>query len=390
MKRLSILFAAVAAFVGVNAYSQEKIAIDQLPYIQNLGETEVTIIWRTNLESTGWVEIAPDDGTNFYADLRPQYYDSQLGFKKVCKLHRVTVPGLEPGKTYRYRVISQEAAASDNGKVVYGDYASTKANNSGVYVFTTKKDKEITRFAIINDIHGDSAKIYSLFSQVDPADLDFVVGNGDLVSALHTEDMLSEKFLNYASDIFAARIPLYAARGNHETRGRCALEFLDYFPVTDNGQTYYTFTYGDTFFIVADGGEDKPDTDIEYYGLGDFDSFREAEVAWLESVIESEEYKAASKHVAFIHMPPVGEALWHGPGEVRRLFLPIFNKADLDVMFCGHTHNYRYWEPGEDGNEFPIVVNDNDTIVEVEISPKGISADVIDREGKTVKAFHFK
>ena len=120
MKRLSILFAAVAAFVGVNAYSQEKIAIDQLPYIQNLGETEVTIIWRTNLESTGWVEIAPDDGTNFYAELRPQYYDSQLGFKKVCKLHRVTVPGLEPGKTYRYRVISQEAAASDNGKVVYG------------------------------------------------------------------------------------------------------------------------------------------------------------------------------------------------------------------------------------------------------------------------------
>lgn len=58
-------------------------------------------------------------------------------------------------------------------------------------------------------------------------------------------------------------------------------------------------------------------------------------------------------------------------------------------MFCGHTHSYRYWEKDEDGNSFPIVVNDDKTIIIAEVSEKGISAKVIDRQGKTLQVFEF-
>ena len=44
------------------------------PYLQMIGETEASIVWVTDKKSLSWVEIAPDDGMNFYAEQRPQFF----------------------------------------------------------------------------------------------------------------------------------------------------------------------------------------------------------------------------------------------------------------------------------------------------------------------------
>lgn len=392
MIRILSSLAAAVAISGAAALAQEKFAITVPPYLQNLTGTGVTILWETNAPGTGWVEIAPDDGRHFYNTEKEKHFDSRLGIKSVGTLHKVTVTGLEPGRSYVYRVISQQAETdSRTSKVMYGDYASTKVNKVKEPSFTTPSpDRKEFRFAVINDIHGDSALVYDLFKNCDLDKIDFVVGNGDLVTSLNNETILPQKFLRHAASIFGSSKPLVAARGNHETRGRCAQSFTDYFPSVNDGLPYYAFRYGDTFFIVADCGEDKPDSDIEYYGRAEFDKFREAEAKWLESVIESEEYRSARYHIAFLHIPPVGERMWHGQSEINRLFLPVFNRAGLDVMFCGHTHNYRYWKPDEYGNSFPVIVNDNETIAITEVTDKGISVEIIDREGKKVQILNFK
>ena len=59
-----------------------------------------------------------------------------------------------------------------------------------------------------------------------------------------------------------------------------------------------------------DGGEDKPDNDIEYLGTGAFDAYREEEAAWLRKVVASQEFKTAPFQVVVIHVPPT-QSTWH-------------------------------------------------------------------------------
>ena len=87
---------------------------------------------------------------------------------------------------------------------------------------------------------------------------------------------------------------------------------------------------------MLDCGEDKPDSDIRYYGLSTTDAYREQEARWLKGVVESEEYRAAPLHIVVLHMIPGGKSSWHGEQEIRRLFVPILNEASVDIMLCGH------------------------------------------------------
>ena len=72
----------------------------------------------------------------------------------------------------------------------------------------------------------------------------------------------------------------------HETRGAYARNFSHYF-AGPNGKFYYAFTYGPVRFIVLDCGEDKPDTDVEYSGLIDFDSYMLQQKDWLSREIDA-------------------------------------------------------------------------------------------------------
>ena len=57
-----------------SGFAQERISIKHGPYIQNLKDTEVTVVWIVNQPSIGWVELAPDDNINFYYQERPKYF----------------------------------------------------------------------------------------------------------------------------------------------------------------------------------------------------------------------------------------------------------------------------------------------------------------------------
>lgn len=55
-------------------------------------------------------------------------------------------------------------------------------------------------------------------SQIDFAKTDFVVFNGDMVSFSLNEDQIFSGFMDTAVSVFAKEIPMYYARGNHETQ----------------------------------------------------------------------------------------------------------------------------------------------------------------------------
>lgn len=390
MKKTFAILILLIAVLQLSA--QEQIAVTIPPYLQDITENEATIVWETNLPGIGWVETAPDDGTHFYASERPKYYDSALGIKTVGTLHKVTITGLSPDTRYRYRVFTREVTSRQGSKAYYGNVASTQVYKVTPLSFTTAKaDVGGFKFVVMNDIHGNGELFNDLIGTEDMETVDFYIFNGDMVSSMNEKNTIADGFLKYASPALSSGKSgkhFYMNRGNHETRGIYAPDFLKYFK-TPGGKVYYTFIYGDVFFLILDSGEDKPDNDIEYYGLADFDSYRENEKEWLEKVVTSVDFKSAKYRIALMHMPPVGERGWHGPNEVKRLFLPVLNEAGIDLMLCGHTHNYAFHPANSEGNKFPIIINDNETAASVSISDTGITVSIKDRSGKIIHLKEF-
>lgn len=354
------------------------------PYLQNLTSDEVTVIWRTDRTATGWVEVVPDDGRNFYASEPLRCYETELGRAVTGTLHKVRVTGLSGATGYRYRVCSEEVVEEHPNSVVYGNAAATDVYNRKPLLFVTPDSMASSfRFRVVNDIHGDSAKLAALLGSVSKDGVDFVVCNGDMVNHLDNEEKLFGDFLNRAAELFAGETPLYMARGNHETRGRHATRYMRYFR-TPTGMPYYSFSYGPACFIVLDTGEDKPDTDIEYSRTAFYDDYRRAQACWLAEVVDSEEFRKADVRIVIGHVPPVHDD-WHGALHARKQFLPILNRAGIDLMLCGHLHRSASSEAGEDGVLFPVLVNSNEHAVDVEVADGEVKVTVIGCSGEIIK-----
>ena len=100
MKKIYKLLILLCLVVGC-MQAQEAIRIAHGPYLQNLTDEEVSIVWMSNKPSVGWVELAPDDGSHFYAQARPQFYHTTDGVKQTETIHSVRLKGLQPGTRYR-------------------------------------------------------------------------------------------------------------------------------------------------------------------------------------------------------------------------------------------------------------------------------------------------
>ncbi|MDL2224412.1 metallophosphoesterase family protein [Bacteroidales bacterium OttesenSCG-928-M06] len=381
--KIYLLFSFLLLSLSVSS-QEEKLKFTHGPYLQDVGESEATIIWKTNKPAISWVEIALDDGSHFYAEGRPQYFATTLGIKKVDTLHTVTIPGLDKATKYRYRIYSREVIENNVYYTKMGNVVANNVYSAQPYEFKTldASGNEVA-FAVVNDIHTDNEKLKTLLKQVNLDKLDFMVFNGDMVHQIRSEQTLWDAYIDTSVELFAKRLPFFHVRGNHETRGTFAVNYMNYFP-TSTGMPYYGFRAGPAYFLVLDSAEDKPDSDIEYGGFAAFDQYREKEIEWLKKVVQSDEFKNAPIKIVFIHIP-VFTSTWHGTREVERLFYPILNDAGIDLMLCGHTHIHSYLPEGEKGNTFPVLVNSNKDIVDVKISESSISLQVIDQKGKLVK-----
>lgn len=116
---VAALFAAACAF---SAAKDEKFAITGGPYVHVLDGEKAEIVWTTNRPAVSWVETAPDDGTHFYAQARPKFFNSPMGKKLAGTVHRITLRNVS--EPVRYRVMSAEVASRNGERVDYGAYAA--------------------------------------------------------------------------------------------------------------------------------------------------------------------------------------------------------------------------------------------------------------------------
>ena len=364
--------------------STQAIRLKCKPYLQNVTDTEVTIVWTTDRPSVGWVELAPDDNSHFYSKERPRYWNSRDGIKQVDSVHVVRLSGLKPGVRYRYRVYSQEVLDRYSYKVTYGDVAATDVYGREPYSFVTADPSaQSVSFAMVNDIHENNQMLEQLIKRCDPKKTDFYLFNGDMVSQSRSEKTYFDGFMNTAIRLFASEVPMYYTRGNHETRGVFAANFHRYFSPR-KPHIYYTFRRGPVFFVILDTGEDKPDSDLEYAGITDYDYYRTEQARWLEQVLQSEAYRTAPFRVVVAHVPPIGG--WHGNIEVQEKFVSLLSKAKPDLMLCAHLHRFIHQKPTPEV-PFPLIVNSNNSVLQVEATEHQMKVKVVDVDGKQLDAF---
>lgn len=386
MKIKNILLLLIMSFAlpaMAEEFNPTKLKIAKGPYLQAVGENEFTVCWKTNMPSVGWIEVAPDDSTHFYQTERPKYHDARFGRRRVGDFHSVTVKGLEPGKKYRYRVM-QTSVLLDQGRTrtIYGEgYGSDILKHQPYQVQLLDPKKKSVKFAVGNDFHERDDMFREAFKDARKKNYDFVVLNGDMTTSIEQEKDMFDNYLQSASELFASDVPLYMARGNHDNRGSFAINYMDYYPSL-NGRPYYAFRDGPAFFLVLDGGEDKPDSDIRNLDQMLSDEFRTEEVEWLKEVLASKEYKEAPVKIAFLHMPPnPTKGGWYGVNQLSKLFTPLLNEAGLDLMICGHTHKYSWIPAGSEyQNNFPILVNDDKVLMEGEVTADSIKLTTYDEK----------
>lgn len=374
-------FLLLAFFFAIESFSQTDFKITTGPYLQNVTENEATIVWQTSGDAMSWVELAPDDSTHFFRVERPQYFQTHIGKKVVTRNHTIRLKNLQPGTAYRYRIYSHEVLGGTGSSTQYGKIAASKIFKSTPLTFRTlDTDKQAFSFLMVNDIHENNELLTNLLKNVKTEKVDFVVYNGDMVHDMRSPEKIPTGFLNKSVELFASEVPFYMVRGNHETRGLHAIDYMHYFP-SSTGQPYYTIHHGNTFMIVLDSGEDKPDSNIEYGGLAAFDEFREEQLIWLKDVVKSDAFRTAKNRIVFVHMPPMPDH-WHGPWMVNQLYVPVLNEAGVDLMLCGHQHRHYYHEMNYGGCRFPVLVNANKNKVRIDADGKGLKIKVLNEQDK--------
>ena len=354
------------------------------PILQWADEDRVDIVALTSAPAACHIELR-EAGKEGEPDVR-RITNQQDGLIRANEtFHHIYADKLEPGRTYEYIFVAREIVQFEPYEVTWGLHIRTEP-----FRFTTpKRDAAAVRFSVLNDLHKNTALIQQLFKTIEDRQPspEFLMLNGDILS--HIENESDIRAIYDLPGSYASTHPTIWIRGNHECRGRFA-RYMDRYLARPGGQYYYTFRRGPVQMLVLDCGEDKPDDHWAYSGLNDFESFRAAEEAWLETVLASDEWNDASWRVLVVHIPIEKGTL--RPGRkvepFRRRWAEMLEEAGLDLEIAAHYHKVLFTDRSDE-QRFPIVVGsgpDLETAVAFHVSADAtkLEVEMVDAEGKLI------
>lgn len=289
-------------------------------------EDKYQIVFTSNTESTGWVEIG---GVN--------YYDTYNGSTKTfSKVHKVEVPMAALDAAKKYTVHTQKSIyAGPFGGFLGRDISQTvdfrpvdPSNGLSYYAFS--------------DIHMNDELAARTASYV--GNYDFLVLAGDIISDVETAD--DANFNNLvAYKMTEGKIPVVYARGNHDVKGKYAEELHKYVGAKGD-RFYYTFYFQDVYGIVLDLGEDHNDGWWEYYGTAHYEEYHQAQLDFLQGEIDKGDFNHYRYHLCISHIPIPFINYRHDHEYVKAEMTALLNQMDIDMALCGHQHQLMIFEPG--------------------------------------------
>lgn len=265
------------------------------PYLQNLTPQSVTVVW---CDAGGGEEVLDYGQTA-----------EQLGQTLRVRAGEATISGLQPGKTYFYRVTSKPA----DGRAAVA---------SAVASFTTStEDVKGFSFAVLADTH-QSKYAPDLAKRILAERPDFVLHGGD-------RNPPAGGLIKPYKPVMQ-QIPMYLARGNHDSEDQ--QRRFSAMPGPGDRQ-YYWFRWGNArFFCVNTEDRKGPAAGLKKGGK---------QYEWLEQELQSckETWKFVFQHI------PVYSAYDGDMTPDLDDERALLEQYGVDVVFQGHQHNYDRSKP---------------------------------------------
>lgn len=288
------------------------------PYVKNVTMDSITILWET--DTSGPSQVI--HGKTYNHNKSVEGYSEEvkpLGGESFY-MNNITIEGLSPATAYHYQITSLDEPTPD---LTF----KTAVQPGEPFVFVVYGDNR--PWAPLQDtIHKYHQDVVDAIIKIEP---DIVLNTGDIVNNGFFQ--LEWDMLFMVLEPLIISTPYYPAFGNHETGG--ADYFNAYFPAPSSaeGQTYYSFDYGNSHFIILDNYIDYKTSSHQYL--------------WLESELKeaSKDDEVDFSFVSF-HEPPYTASKAHESNlKIRETLCPLFERYDVDVVFNGHNHNYERTVP---------------------------------------------
>ena len=306
-----------------------KNGIDRTPVVYAVGDT-YQIVFQTRSKGTAWVTI---NGV--------EYNETYAGYRKTEeRIHKITVPTEVLDNENKYVI-------STRSMIIRGPYCALQGKEiQQTFQWRGVNADDGLNYYVISDTHNtlnSPASAARYFGN----SLDFLICCGDTASWIDREEDLTQ-MLRLASRVTQGQIPVIYARGNHETKGVLAHEFHKYVG-SDKENFYYTFRIKNIWGVVLDIGEDHRDKFEEYYGAAKFNTYRRAQIKFLDRILknadsefdaEGVDYRIAVCHIPITVKYSNDHAKFYKDEWIERL-----NQMKLTLLFSGHVHQLWYVDP---------------------------------------------
>jgi predicted phosphodiesterase len=194
--------------------------------------------------------------------------------------------------------------------------------------FVFAGSKNLFKFAVVGDRTGSHVPgiFPEIINEVKLLDPDFVMCVGDLIEG-YTDDTLRihAEWDTIMDMVNKLSCPFYFVAGNHDIQNETDRAIYE---KRTGFKRYYAFDYQNSHFIILDNT-------MTYWPLPqDVD---EEQIEWLKKDLEKNKNK--ENIFVFYHLPTYLYALENNTTDI---FVEIFEKYGVNIVFTGHHHEYSY------------------------------------------------
>ncbi|MBR2868723.1 MAG: metallophosphoesterase family protein [Clostridia bacterium] len=325
-KILSVFLAAVMLFASVscafaqpvedwNAYWETADAKAGIIMFNGSDDSQRNFSWYSDVESKPVIRLSLNSDMCDYKEFSGESvktYDGNIA-------NKVTVSGLEAGKTYYYQCVSTDFTSS-------------------VYCFETDDDNAFTAM-YVTDVHVSHHDDIPENIRDTAYTFDFTIEkaletNNDISLILSAGDQASEGFqteyVGFAASPYVKSIPVATTVGNHDLKGVAYRTFTNMpneskmTPSTYVGNDYY-FVRNNVLFLIMDSNNTNSTGHRNFVRKAVKDN---PDVNWKVMMFHHDLYGGRIEHRE-------SENALH-----RLLWAPICDEFGIDLVLLGHSHYY--------------------------------------------------
>jgi predicted phosphodiesterase len=300
----SLVALAAVTLLATPQPPQPPQAIDG-PILTSLSPAQVSLVWESRSQQEGSVVYGqqgapPTEQVTVKSTATKVRCGGRKGSPSWAFVHRVTVDGLKSATAYTYHVT---AGGDSSTPRVF----TTPATHPGEIVFAT-----------YGDSRGNPRAHRTLLKRIGKYPVQFVLNMGDLSGGGASLDAWEAEYIDCLEGM-GDRVPVYAARGNHDADSLYQLWCLP-----PGVKSNYSFDWGNAHFTcldnVAQGAE----------GLAAAEKDLDRAKA---------EWKFVFYHVPTVNFGGHGSS-WQFPEAAK-----AWDRLGVDFVLAGHSHLYERIRP---------------------------------------------